>query len=96
MSFTLLVKDEAEEDLQSAYDWYEEQQFGLGDTFLNQIDQSFNEILNNPKAFQKRYKKVRMNFTQQFPFGVHYKIEQNKIVVLAVLHTNRDPKNWRG
>ena len=41
MSFTLIVKPEAEEDLQAAYDWYEEQQSGLGESFLHQIDQAF-------------------------------------------------------
>jgi len=95
MSYALIVKPEAENDIQVAYDWYEEQQSGLGETFLNQIDQSFNQILNNPKAFQEQYKKVRMIFTNQFPFGIHYTIEQKRIIVLAILHTSRSPENWK-
>lgn len=72
MSFSLIVKPEAEKDLHEAYDWYEEQQAGLGESFIQQVDQVFDQLLNNPKSFQKRYKEVRMNFTNQFPFGVHY------------------------
>jgi len=95
MSFSLIVKPEAEKDLQEAYDWYEEQQSGLGDSFIQQVDQVFDQLLNNPKSFQKRYKEVRINLTDQFPFGVHYKIESKRIIVLAVLHSSRNPLNWR-
>lgn len=95
MSYTLIVKAEAEVDIHTAYDWYEEQQYGLGESFIDQVDESFQQIIHNPKSFQKRYRKVRMIFTNQFPFGIHYKIERKRIVVLAVLHTSRDPKNWR-
>ncbi len=95
MKYKLIIKPKAEEDLQSAFDWYEEQQSGLGDSFLHQIDLAFEQVLNNPKVFQERYKEVRINFTDQFPFGVHYKVESEKVIVLAILHSARDPKNWK-
>ena len=85
----------AEEDIKSAYDWYEDQQRGLGDSFIDEVDLAFDQILNSPKNYQERYKKSRINFTARFPFGVHYRIERSRIVVLAVLHSNKDPKNWR-
>lgn len=30
----------------------------------------------------------------RFPFGVHYKLEENKIIILGVFHTSRSPKHW--
>ncbi len=30
----------------------------------------------------------------KFPFGVHYRINENKIEVLAVLHTSQNPRVW--
>jgi toxin ParE1/3/4 len=95
VNYHFIVKPEAEEDIKSAFDWYEEQQPGLGDFFIDEVDLVFDQILNSPKSYQERYKKTRINFTNRFPFGVHYSIEESRIVVLAVLHTSKDPKNWR-
>ena len=94
MSFTLIVKPIAEKDIQRAFDWYEEKQLGLGEAFLDQIDMVFDQISSRPKAFQKRYKEVRINFTKQFPYGVHYIIEQKKVIVLAVFGESQSPDLW--
>jgi toxin ParE1/3/4 len=96
VSYQLIVKPEVEEDIKSAYDWYEEQQLGLEESFLDGVDLAFDQILNSPKSYQERYKKTRIHFTDRFPFGVHYRIEGIRLIVLAVLHTSRDPKNWSG
>ncbi len=96
MKLTLTVNPEAEADLQDAYDWYEGQQENLGESFMDRVHQSFSKILQNPKAFQKRHKTVRIHFIKQFPFGIHYTLKADKLIILAVLHTSRDPKSWRG
>jgi len=33
-------------------------------------------------------------FVARFPYAVFYRVEPNRIVVLTVLHTARDPKLW--
>lgn len=94
MNFHLLVEPLAKEDIRKAYDWYEEKQIGLGETFLDQIDSAFNQISDRPKSFQKRYKEVRINFIKQFPYGVHYIIDDKKIIVLAVFAEKQSPDLW--
>ena len=94
MIFTLIVKPIAEKDIQKAYDWYEEKQVDLGEAFLDQIDIAFEQITSRPKAFQKRYNEVRINFIKQFPYGVHYIIEQKKVIVLAVFGESQSPDLW--
>jgi hypothetical protein len=37
MTYKLVIKEEAYEDLQSAYDYYEEQKSGLGDEFIEAV-----------------------------------------------------------
>ena len=95
MTFSLLVKDKAEEDISEIFAWYEKQQKGLGVSFLDELDQVFSQLKRYPKSFAVRYRKVRMAIIRRFPFGVHYKFERRKIVVLAVLHTSSNPENWK-
>jgi len=38
MNYTLVFLPEASTDLQTAYDWYEYQSYGLGESFLLSVD----------------------------------------------------------
>jgi plasmid stabilization system protein ParE len=94
MSFTLRIESLAKADIQKAYDWYEEKQIDLGESFLDQIDNALEQITNRPKAFQIRYDEVRINFTKQFPYGIHYLIDNKKVIVLAVFGESQSPDLW--
>lgn len=37
MAYKLLLKPGAEEDIDHAYSWYEDQQIGLGEMFLREL-----------------------------------------------------------
>lgn len=56
------LKPEAEKDILEPFVWHEQQKVGLGEDLLEAIDLSIKEILNNPKSFQIRYRKTRINF----------------------------------
>jgi plasmid stabilization system protein ParE len=94
MTYQLAVSDEAEHDILEAKFWYEDQQFGLGEKFVEEVERQIQKIVNNPNAYQYRYRDVRVCFTRKFPFGVHYLVVHSEILVLAVFHTSRDPKSW--
>ena len=38
MSYTLVIKPLAEKDITETYTWYNQEQEGLGDTFLDQLE----------------------------------------------------------
>ena len=50
MSYSLVFNTEVETDVKEAYDWYEEQQSGLGDRFEAAIEHQLSSILKNPQA----------------------------------------------
>jgi toxin ParE1/3/4 len=81
-------------DVEEIVLWYEDQRKGLSYDFELCLEVGIHEIQRNPDAFQKRYKSVKIRFIQRFPYGIHYIIEKNKIIVLGVFHTSRSPKNW--
>jgi len=38
---------------------------------------------------------VRRGLTRRFPYAVYYRIAGVELVVLGILHTHRDPREWR-
>ena len=92
MKYQLIIRPEAELDLVEAFQWYEEQSPGLGGEFLRCIDASFDIIIRSPGLYQKVYKDIRRALPQRFPYGIFYIIDDNDLIVLAILHAKRDPK----
>ncbi len=95
MSHKILLRPGAEEDLLDAVTFYEENLKGLGTDFINSVESTLHEISRQPESFPNVYKNIRRALIRKFPFGIHYIIEDNRIIVLAVFHFSRNPKNWK-
>lgn len=95
MSFSLVIRRQAENHIAEAFDWYEEQRAGLGNEFVLSIEATIRLIENNPLIFQARYKNIRIALAPRFPYGIFYFIDKNKIIVIAVFHLSRNPKLWK-
>ena len=66
----------------------------LATAFLDQIEIAKKYIVDFPEAFQIKYKNVRTVLLEQFPYHIHYILNDSKkqIVVIAVIHAYRNPK----
>lgn len=95
MKYTIIIRPEAEIELQDACLWYEEQSKGLGLEFIRCIDVALSSIMSSPLMYAEIYKNIRRVLIRRFPFGIFYIFEQNKIIVLAVFHAKRNPKHWQ-
>lgn len=86
----------AKEDIREAARWYNKQSPGLGKRFTTEVRESVRFIRQNPTACNIRYDKVRTVVLKVFPFMIHYTINEasKSVVISAVLHTSRDPKEW--
>jgi toxin ParE1/3/4 len=42
----------AKRDVKTAYQWYEEKKPGLGDVFLERVEECLTSIARNPRVFQ--------------------------------------------
>lgn len=93
MEYEVVLTQEAENDVSEIFDWYESQRIGLGFDFLLQIDSGIRLIGYNPKLFSEQYKGVRRYLIRRFPYKLFYRMEKNRVVVLAVIHAVRDP-DW--
>jgi hypothetical protein len=50
MNYVLVFRLEARNELDDAYNWYESQQLGLGDNFLEQVEETLNLICHMPES----------------------------------------------
>ena len=75
-----------------AYQWYEEQQAGLGDLFLFELESCYNKIEVWPVSFAKIKKNFRQIILSTFPYVVVFEVFKDEVVVYAVFHTSRNPR----
>ena len=94
MSYTLIFNSEAEKEYSAAYQWYEGQQPGLGERFLQETEHQIQKIIANPEAYHLSKGNYRESLVGHFPFTVVYAIAKRKktIYISSIFHTSRDPK----
>lgn len=92
MKYFLIVKEEADNESAESYLWYENQQTGLGEEFLEEVEAALNVIQNHPLHYQKVYKTYRHIPLRRFPFVLIFEIENNSVIVYSIFHTSRNPK----
>ncbi len=95
MTFKVYLQPDAEMDIEDAANWYEFQQKGLGGGFLDEMLRAFKKIADNPFIYAVVYRETRRALIRRFPFAVYYRIEEDSIIVIAVMHGSRHPKRWQ-
>jgi plasmid stabilization system protein ParE len=80
-------------DFQSAYDWYETIQHGLGADFIDDFRLAYQRLRYSPLLYSVRFANVRRLNLQRFPYGIFYVVMPDEIRVLALLHASRDSEN---
>jgi toxin ParE1/3/4 len=91
MKYRTIVRPEAEDDLKEAYSWYEDKRTGLGDDFLLQVEAGLNATAKTPTIHPIEYKGTRKHLIKRFPYKIIYLVENEQIIVLAVIHGRRSP-----
>ena len=91
MKYKVIVRPEAEDDLKEAFSWYEDKRIGLGYDFLLQVDAGINFINRNPEIHPIEYKGTRKHLIKRFPYKIIYLVEEEEIIILAVIHGKRRP-----
>ena len=92
----LVVRPAAAADLEEVFLWYEGQRPGLGDQFLDAVEQVFRAVLENPRRYRVVHRDTRRAHVRRFPYSVFYRITGDDVVVVACFHGSRDPRQWEG
>ena len=93
--YRLVAAPEADSDIEAAFEWYEKEQAGLGVEILDQLRITYDQITDGPLKYPRLRLNTRRALLKRFPDAVYFAIENEIVVVLAVLHTSRDPAEWQ-
>jgi len=91
----LVFRPSAEEDAEEAALWYERQRPGLGSRFPVELGAVLHRIREAPLQFPRVSATVRRAMLGRFPYAVYFVIEEEVIVLLAILHMHRHPDTWK-
>jgi toxin ParE1/3/4 len=94
-SVGLISEPGADLDVESAFDWYEGERPGLGLEYLDELHAVYSRIADGPLRYQHLQSGIRRALLKRFPYAVYFAIEQDVVVVVAVLHASRDPAEWQ-
>ena len=95
MSLPLEFHPDVNDETNSAYLWYEQRQPGLGTKFLDAVQDVLAEIAGHPARYGYAEGDIREGLLTRFPYAVYYRELDDRIRVLAVYHTSRDPLRWQ-
>jgi plasmid stabilization system protein ParE len=95
VNLPLIIRPEAEADLAEAFAWYDAQRTGLGTEFLSEVRATLARVQEGPERYPIDLRKVRRAPVRRFPYSVYFLSQQERLLVLAVLHHRRNPELWR-
>jgi toxin ParE1/3/4 len=95
MNLPLTFHPAVHDELDDAYQWYEQRRTGLGDDFLAAIEEVFRRIAATPAIYGTVFQNVRCRLPRRFPYAVYYRIHPDRVEILAVYHTSRDASGWQ-
>jgi len=95
VSLPVILRHEAEVDVQEARDQLEALRDGLGTQVLARVREVLARIEKMPELYGKVWQDVRAARLKQFRYIVYFIVLADRVEVLAVLHGARDPSSWQ-
>jgi len=86
----VIIGPRAEQDIEKARQWYEKQQIGLGDRFLQEISQAMVFLKSDADRFPLYHLRFRRILLQRFPYKIFFILEDERTLVFRVLHAKRE------
>jgi mRNA-degrading endonuclease RelE of RelBE toxin-antitoxin system len=89
--YTPFYLDDVRNDILNAKQWYAEQQKGMDEKFVSTVKEVVANIIKMPTAYAVRYRNVRIAHTKNFPYNIHFFIDEEKeqIILTGVVHQKR-------
>jgi toxin ParE1/3/4 len=93
--YGLLSEPRADLDVEAAFAWYENERLGLGLEFLDELRAAYHRITNGPFGYPDVRSGIRRALLRRLPYAVYFAIDEEIVLVIAVLHVSRDPAEWQ-
>jgi plasmid stabilization system protein ParE len=86
---------DAQAEFISAAQFYERQAEGLGLEFIATAQNAYERLPEFPASGAPFGRRIRRLLVPKFPYGLLYRVEPERIYVVAVMHLHRRPGYWR-
>jgi toxin ParE2 len=86
---------DAEAELVSAARYFESHVEHLGLDFVAAVRRAYERVLKFPDSGRPFGRRLRRTLIQGFPYGLVYRVEPSRILIVAVAHLHRRPGYWR-
>jgi len=90
----IILLPQAAEEFESAADYYDQQQPGLGHKFRDEVDRHIHWIAEHaeiPRLRPGGYRRVNLKV---FPYYIAFIAKGDGIWILAIAHGHRKPEYW--
>jgi toxin ParE1/3/4 len=89
---------EARDEFDAAAEWYESHAEGLGQRFIQRVEETLLHVRKAPRALvvwegDSRFRKA---VVRQFPYVIFFRELTDVIEIVAVAHGAREPGYWLG
>ena len=91
----IVFHTDAAAEMQAAAAYYARRAPGLGEAFLDEIEQGLWRIQEFPRLWPVYEGAYRRYLLQRFPYGLMYRLDPEEIFILAVAHLHRRPGYWK-
>jgi plasmid stabilization system protein ParE len=91
LNYQLDITLPAQQDVDRAVAWYDNQSPGLGDEFRDEVAKAFATIRSMPGLFAPNRRGARIGPVHRFPYFVLYRESGDTVTVYAVFHGHRHP-----
>lgn len=81
----------AETDLLEGYAFYEQQQSGIGDYFLDSLFADIDALALFAGIHPKPDGRLHRTLAKRFPFAIYYDVQEDVATVVAVLDCRQNP-----
>jgi plasmid stabilization system protein ParE len=96
MSYTVLNVDGVRSDIIDAIEYYSTINPVLAKQFIMRVREAKNYLSASPLVFEIKYKEVRTLLLKQFPYHIHYIVDESneQVIVLAIIHAYKNPRDY--
>ena len=88
----IVIQSSALADLADGFDFYERNEPGVGSYFLDSLYSDIDSLQLYAGIHTIHFGKYHRLLSKRFPYGIYYLVQENTVLVRAVLDLRRDPE----
>ena len=88
----LILLLQADQDIQTAFNRYEDYQPGRGEIFMRRLDAALTLVRVHPEigpVYAGRYRRMLL---RDFPYGIFYEAQPTRVIIGAILDLRQAPQ----